>query len=204
MTASVAPPAEPTDGGPALDSWLRVVLCAGLVAAAVTLSMALALTFLWQPTTGATFTQVSDRGLAPALSAVHRVGSLATAVACAVALALVARAAVRAQATPSAIARVVGLASITVVAALVGSITRAAVQWDQLALWAVTVGTDIQGYWSAAFDSDVRFVLIDLTEISQREYRIALAVHLAAPIVTAVGLGVLALEARRLRSATGA
>ena len=45
--------------------------------------------------------------------------------------------------------------------------TRALVEWDQLALWSVTVGQDRGGYWSAGFDEDVRFVLLGNQELSQ-------------------------------------
>ncbi len=38
--------------------------------------------------------------------------------------------------------------------------------WDQLALWAVTVGTNLRGFVPIFDDDTVRFVLIDGTEIS--------------------------------------
>ena len=66
--------------------------------------------------------------------------------------------------------------------------TRPLVEWDQLAIWAVTVGSDIDGYWTAAFGGDVRFVLMGNTEVSQGEYGAVLIIHLAAPAVTAIAL----------------
>lgn len=67
-------------------------------------------------------------------------------------------------------------------------ITRPLVEWDQLALWSVTVGQDLGGYWLAGFDNKVRFVLIENQELSQGEYVQTLIVHLGAPIVGGVAL----------------
>jgi hypothetical protein len=66
--------------------------------------------------------------------------------------------------------------------------TRALVEWDQLALWSVTVGKDLGGYWVAGFDDEVRFVLVGNQELSQDQYVQALIVHLAAPIVGGMAL----------------
>ncbi len=52
--------------------------------------------------------------------------------------------------------------------------------WDQLALWAVTVGRNYQGMLSAAFSDDVRFVLIRGVEISQGTLRLWFMVHAVA------------------------
>jgi quinol-cytochrome oxidoreductase complex cytochrome b subunit len=69
--------------------------------------------------------------------------------------------------------------------------------FDQLGLWAVTVGTDLRGVWRAAFSDQVRFVLAD-GERSQREYATDVVGHvLAVPAVLAVALGLLALRLRR-------
>ncbi len=70
--------------------------------------------------------------------------------------------------------------------------------WDQLALWAVTVGTDYQGMIAAAFNDDVRFVLIGGVEISQATLRLWFLVHTVALTVAFAGL--LALAARSVRS----
>lgn len=67
-------------------------------------------------------------------------------------------------------------------------LTRALVEWDQLALWSVTVGKDLGGYWVAGFDDEVRFVLAGNQELSQDQYVQALIVHLAAPIVAGMAL----------------
>ena len=66
--------------------------------------------------------------------------------------------------------------------------------WDQLALWAVTVGTDYQGMLSAAFSDEVRFVLIDGVEISQTTLRMWFLVHAVA--LAALFFGLLTLTAR--------
>ena len=66
--------------------------------------------------------------------------------------------------------------------------TRALVAWDQLALWSVTVGQDLGGYWVAGFHDEVRFVLVGNQELSQDQYVQALIVHLAAPIVAGMAL----------------
>ncbi len=101
----------------------------------------------------------------------------------------------------------VALAAATATAVLT-LLSRALVEWDQLALWTVTVGTDISGYWSAAFDDIVRFVLFfdnmepshspqpgqwvigRPREVSPDQYRTALFVHLGAPVAGAVALAV--------------
>lgn len=94
------------------------------------------------------------------------------------------------------------------VAALVGAVvallTRSLVQWDQLALWAVTVGGGLDGYWTA-LDDGVRFVLVDGVEVDRGDYAVALGVHLLAHVVAVVGtLGALAAVAwRRPRRSTG-
>lgn len=80
--------------------------------------------------------------------------------------------------------RVVCVASsaVAVAAAAITLLTRGVVTWDQLALSSVTVGSDISGYWTAAFDYQVLFVLVDGTEESRSEYALALVAHLASPV----------------------
>ena len=70
--------------------------------------------------------------------------------------------------------------------------------WDQLGLWAVTVGTnDIDGAWFAAFSRDVRFILIGGTEVTQGAYRLWLLVHAVG--LTLVFAGALVVLARTSR-----
>jgi hypothetical protein len=75
--------------------------------------------------------------------------------------------------------------------------TRVLVEWDQLALRSVTVGTDVSGYWFAGFGKDVLFILVDDHEITQREYVPALLAHLGAPIVGVVALVIVAVALLR-------
>ena len=79
--------------------------------------------------------------------------------------------------------------AVTVIAAVLTVATRPLVQWDQLALWAVTIGSDVDGYWYAAFDDGVRFVLLGGRGVSQGSYAATLVVHLLAPVVAVVGAG---------------
>jgi hypothetical protein len=79
--------------------------------------------------------------------------------------------------------------------------TASAVRWDQLGLWAVTVGADIRGY-RAPFDSDlVRFAVVDGREVAPADQRLAVGLHLGAAMVglvaVVVGLVVAAVWGRR-------
>ncbi len=124
-----------------------------------------ALYFLYVPTASQTWTdigQVDDGGvsLAYGLRIVHRLTShvaVPTAVAAGVLVALRAGAGARRW---TGVSLAVGLA-VTVLAA---SFTGFLLPWDQLALWAVTVGSSIRGY-GILFDSSVRFVLAGGVEL---------------------------------------
>ena len=76
--------------------------------------------------------------------------------------------------------------------------TGSLLPWDQLALWAVTIGSDYQGMLGAAFSDDVRFVLLGGSEVSQAALRLWLLVHTVA--LTAVFASLLVLAARSTRS----
>ena len=117
----------------------------------------------------------------------HQISSAALVVAAIVVLALVI-AVVRGQVGRGRKVLLLGAGVVAVVGSVVTMMTRPLVEWDQLAIWAVTVGSDIDGYWTAAFGGDVRFVLMGNTEVSQGEYGAALIIHLAAPAVTAIAL----------------
>ena len=70
--------------------------------------------------------------------------------------------------------------------------------WDQLALYAVTVRTDMRGLVTAAFDDEVKFVLIGGVEIGQDTLRRWFIVHAAVlPVLLAACLAAL-----RRRSST--
>jgi quinol-cytochrome oxidoreductase complex cytochrome b subunit len=60
--------------------------------------------------------------------------------------------------------------------------------WDQLALRAVTVGTNYQGLWRASLDHGVQFVLIGGVEIGQPTLRTWFLVHVfAVPCLAVLG-----------------
>lgn len=63
-----------------------------------------------------------------------------------------------------------------------------AIAWDQLALWAVTVGTNMTGYVPVAND-EVRFVLVDGVEVSRGTILTLLVLHaVVLPILLAVSV----------------
>ena len=71
--------------------------------------------------------------------------------------------------------------------------------WDQLALWAVTIGEDFSGYrWLSGADS-VRFVIIDDSQVGLATLRRWFVVHVGLTIVAAVVLALLLRRARRER-----
>jgi hypothetical protein len=82
---------------------------------------------------------------------------------------------------------------------LVTLFTRELVAWDQLALESVTVGSDVTGYWTAAFGEDVLFVLVGGSEASQAAYGVILLVHLGAPVTGAAVLLTAAVTVLRAR-----
>jgi quinol-cytochrome oxidoreductase complex cytochrome b subunit len=89
-------------------------------------------------------------------------------------------------------------AAAEVVLGLALSFTGFLLPWDQLALRAVTVGTNFRGMFSAAFDSQVKFVIVGGREISQATIRTWFIVHAAVlPVALAVSLAAL-----RRRSST--
>jgi hypothetical protein len=84
----------------------------------------------------------------------------------------------------------VAAAALATLACAVAILTRDLVGWDQLALWSVNTGEDISGYWVAAVDDRVRFVLVDGQEIGQSTYARSLVAHLVSPLVAAASLAV--------------
>jgi quinol-cytochrome oxidoreductase complex cytochrome b subunit len=79
--------------------------------------------------------------------------------------------------------------SAVLVTALAASFTGSLLPWDQLALWAVTVGTNMRGVQSI-FRSDVKYVLLGSEEISPGTYRFWAIAHvvLGVLVVAAVAL----------------
>jgi quinol-cytochrome oxidoreductase complex cytochrome b subunit len=81
------------------------------------------------------------------------------------------------------------------IAAVVGLASGYLLPWDQLALRAVQVGTDLDGYrW--LLDDDVRFVLRDGLEVSVAWLRVVFAVHVLA-VSPVLALSLAALVRRR-------
>ena len=87
-----------------------------------------------------------------------------------------------------------GIAFTTLLAAFTGFL----LPWDQLALWAVTVGSDLRGY-TALFDPVVRFVLIGGVEVRPGTILLWLFIHglVLGPLL--IGLLVLAYRFPRRR-----
>ncbi len=77
---------------------------------------------------------------------------------------------------------------VAVLGAVASLATRTAVQWDQLALWSVTVGTDMKGYQAATDGEMVRFVIVDGREVSPTDYTLTLATHMYGAAIAVVGL----------------
>jgi quinol-cytochrome oxidoreductase complex cytochrome b subunit len=91
----------------------------------------------------------------------------------------------------------VGGAALALLAAFV---TGLLLPWDQLALWAVTVGTNMYGL-RASFDPHVRFVLVGGAEVSPAAYRTAAVLHVIVfPALAAVSLLVAHRSARSRRA----
>jgi len=79
------------------------------------------------------------------------------------------------------------------VLAVVGSITGTMLAWDNLALYAVTVGEDLSGFVPIILDDRVRFVLIDGRMADTAQVIALLALH----VVGVAGLSVVALAMGR-------
>ena len=162
-----------------------MALAGAVVAFAVlTLVLALVLSFRYVPSGAQAWDDPSLGGGGTAWTQWHRWSAIVWMLAAAgtvVALAVLAATAGTTRRTVLAVGGTV-MAGIGAVVALA---TRALVQWDQLALWAVTVGDGLDGY-RTVFDDGVRFVLIDGVEVAPGDYGVALAVHLLAHVVGAV------------------
>ncbi len=94
------------------------------------------------------------------------------------------------------VALLLGVAFIGGVAAMLSGLF---LPWDQLALWSVTVGTDMIGY-TPIFGDDVRFVLVNGQEVAVSTIRRALIIHVI--VGSAVTLLVVAASITALRHST--
>lgn len=91
----------------------------------------------------------------------------------------------------------VAAAAVATLAVAAAILTRDPLAWDLMALNVVSPG--LTGYWPAAFDDRVRFLVVDGNHVPPGSYARMLVVHLAALPVAAVALEV----ARRALPAPG-
>ena len=85
--------------------------------------------------------------------------------------------------------------------AAAASITGYLLPWDQLALWAVTVGTDIRGVQST-FRAEVKYVLVGSREVSPGTYHFWAITHVVLGLVVAVAVLLAWLRTREPTPAT--
>ncbi|CAN5135214.1 hypothetical protein BH24ACT1_BH24ACT1_08280 [soil metagenome] len=162
----------------------RILLGAVAVVAAVLAVTGVWLTFTYRPSAAQAWT---DLDIAPAGTDWPRlIHQVATALLVLLVIALLVVGVVATRRWRSATALLVT----TIALAYTGLL----LPWDQVALWAVTVGTNYQGMLSAAFSDDVRFVLIRGVEISQGTLRLWFLVHAVA--LALIFFSLLALTAR--------
>jgi len=162
----------------------------------------IALFFVYRPTAfeawGDIATRTDDWGvrLAVGIRLLHLLASrlaVPTAIAAGLLVAVGGRAGLRRGAATDA-ALGVGLAATTLAASFTGFL----LPWDNLALWAVKVGTSLTGY-RAIFGPDVRFVLIGGVEITTANLIRWLLIHMLV-LGPALG-GLIVLAWRRHRPA---
>jgi hypothetical protein len=72
------------------------------------------------------------------------------------------------------------------------------VKWDQVAFMAVTVGGDVRGLWSVAFDRGIGFVVVGGSEVSRSTFALWVLVHLVAPVLALALLAMGWRSSRRL------
>lgn len=80
---------------------------------------------------------------------------------------------------------VAGLVVLATAAA--ASYTGTLLPWDQLALWAVTVGSNIRGV-QAIYDYEVKYILIGSREVSPGTYQFWSIAHVALGVLVAVAV----------------
>lgn len=174
-------------------AWLLAAAAAEFAMLAVT---GVYLVFFYRPSASAAWSGTSAH-VQPAVRfeefvrLVHRLVSqlaILTAVAIAgIAVAIAVARSLRRRGQAMTTAAAVGLAVVTLFASFTGFL----LPWDQLALWAVTVGTNMMGF-RAAWSSQVRFVLIGGAEISPHTLRLWFLAHVFVVPAVLVALGMLA------------
>jgi len=87
--------------------------------------------------------------------------------------------------------------------ALTAVFTGYLLPWDQLSLWAVTVGTDMRGYTPILRNHDVKYVILGSREIDVATFNRWFWIHtVVVPLVIVAVLIALVMTARRSSSRT--
>jgi len=172
--------------------WIVAVLLVILIATGI------ALTFRYRPTVNRPYASVTD--LEPrspiTLRGVHRLAAAVFVPAVgALAIATIGLFLARRTRAPIALSLFAGLAT------LAASFTGYLLPWDQLALWAVTVGTDMRGYAPILRHGNVKYVILGSREIDVTTFNRWFWTHtVLIPVVIVAVLVALVMAARRPRS----
>ncbi|HEY3673999.1 MAG TPA: cytochrome b N-terminal domain-containing protein [Acidimicrobiia bacterium] len=81
------------------------------------------------------------------------------------------------------------------VTALAASFTGYLLPWDQLALWAVSVGSDIRGV-QAPFRAEVKYIIVGSHEVSPSTYRFWAVSHVVLGVLVAATVVLVWLRSR--------
>jgi quinol-cytochrome oxidoreductase complex cytochrome b subunit len=184
---------HPQSGRDNLARARSILLGALSVDVGVLIITGIALFFLYRPTTRQAWPDLItesydwDVRVSSALRLIHRLAAwlaVPTAVATGVALGIRRHANASRWAAPA-------LGTALPITTFAGSFTGLLLPWDQLALWAVTVGSNVRGY-RVLFDPVVRLVLIGGVEVSRHTVIRWLLIHmllLGPALVVLVVLG---------------
>lgn len=155
--------------GPTTVSRLRpLVLAIMTLQLLVLLATGVVLFFTYRPTGSAVYGELygddvgSSIDLARATTTVHRMAALSAVPTAIIAVVLVAIEKHRWRRRRLDVLVGAGIALMT----MVGSVTGNLLPWDQLGLWAVSVGSNMRGYTPLFDDNQVRFVLIGGAEVA--------------------------------------
>jgi quinol---cytochrome c reductase cytochrome b subunit, bacillus type len=197
---SIQPSVPPTFGPKLTTPWLRRLVFAGAALLAVLLVTGLYLTFRYRPSD--TFTNEGRGFVLDATAVVHRVAAYALLVVAA-AVGVLGIIAVWKSSIARRLAGAAAAGFLTI-AALAAVVSGALLPWDQLALWAVTVGSGHDRFRGVLdFGYGVKYVLIGTSEVSPSTYSRAVWIHiLVIPIVLVIAAAaVVRVAGMRRRSA---
>lgn len=199
---ATSPGTDRTPHRPGLVQARSVLLTLFSIEVAVLVVTGIGLFFLYRPSVAQAWSDVSgvsdswDMRMAAPIRFVHRLASgLAVPTSVALGIVVALRWAGNRRWTGPALGA--GLA----VTALLASFTGYLLPWDQLALWAVRVGTDMSGYLPLFDSATVRFVLLGGTEVSRVTVVRWLTVHAVVLGPTLIVLLTLAWRRHRLEPA---